>query len=420
MRRRIFHTLISTLALAPLLTLWGCGGGSATASDDMPPTDAAPPAAERLAVTRGDLHPRLLLTGAIEAEDALPLNVPNVDIFPVQLQWIIDDGQAVKAGDVVAEFDNQQLVTNLDNLKSQADEAYLQWSSERSRVSSELAELRFTLERQRGTAEKARIQASVPEELKAPVEYQQLQLELTRAELQLSQTELELETRERVGQAEVEVARLAYEKAQGAIEILEDSIDRLRLTAPNDGLVSVAQNFREGRLFKPGDSTFPGRPIARLPNLDTLYVEARLFDVDDGRLQSGRPVEARLDAFPDTLYRGTVRTVGEVAEESGRRSRRRFFRVLIDLEAPDPDLMLPGMSVQVVVLADPLVDVLLAPRQSLDFNATPPRLRLANGQWVTPELGPCDTRACVIEGGVEEGTRLDRAPVITTAGGDPS
>ena len=53
---------------------------------------------------------------------------------------------------------------------------------------------------------------------------------------------------------------------------------------------------------------------ARLPDMDTLFVRARLFDVDDGRLKAGQHVRARLDAFPDKVYGGRVREVGVYSE----------------------------------------------------------------------------------------------------------
>jgi hypothetical protein len=50
---------------------------------------------------------------------------------------------------------------------------------------------------------------------------------------------------------------------------------------------------------------------------------------------------------------------------------------------------------------------LVVPRSSLDLDqAERSRLLLDDGSWRDVELGPCDPLRCVVESGVEEGTRL--------------
>jgi HlyD family secretion protein len=160
--------------------------------------------------------------------------------------------------------------------------------------------------------------------------------------------------------------------------------------------------------MRPGDTAWPGMVVAQLPELSTLGVTARLFDVDDERVRQGETVRARLDAFPDREYTGWVRSVDEMANQDGRFSLRRFFNVEITLDEVDPELMRPGMSVKVEIDAPPLADVLMVPRTSLDWSRDEPQVGLAGGRIVPVQLGPCNAFQCVVESGLEEGERLGR------------
>jgi HlyD family secretion protein len=375
--------------------------------------NASPNEQVRLVVERGDLETRMLLTGELDAEEAVALSVPDVEMWPVSIRWIVEDAESVVAGDVLVEFDNTQLLSNYEDQLAAEDEAEAQLDDEAARLAGELAAGRYSYEKMKAETDKARLEAAVPASIQAQRDYEQKQLALQRAELQLVQQEREMATLEKTRDADLGVKQLALEKARNDARRAGDSIERLTVRAPRDGLVIVGENWREDRAFKPGDSAFPGMTVARIPDLATLYVRARLFDVDDGRLQAGQTIRARLDAFPDKVYEGRVREVGEVATQHSRRSQRRYFKVLIDLGETDPERMLPGMSVQIVAEQN-LTDALLVPRVSLDFSTPQPRAKLPDGSFQDVALGLCNTTHCALleapgEAGLTEGTRLGRA-----------
>ena len=290
--------LVTAAALA------GCAG-----------TEAAEPAAvaDSLTVTRGALATYMLLTGQLKAEDAVVLVAPNAGIWPLQVRWLADDGVEVAEGDLVAEFDNSQLLSNLDNLLLRALEAEDRLVSERARVASEVAAAEFEVEKKRAEHDKARIDASVPAELLSDREHEKRQLDFERAALQLAGAERKMRTTREAGEADVELQRVALEKARDAMARVEASLEKLTLRAPRDGILILGENRREGRPYRPGDSVYPGRVVAELPDLSTLAVRAQLFDVDDERVHPGQPVRARLDAFPDSELTGRVVTVDEMA-----------------------------------------------------------------------------------------------------------
>jgi multidrug efflux pump subunit AcrA (membrane-fusion protein) len=271
----------------------------------------------------------------------------------------------------------------------------------------------------RSAQEQAKILAEVPKDILPLREYQERQLALKRAETDLAKAEEALATQEKVSAADVQVQKISLEKSQRNIRNAEEAIDALTLKAPRAGMVLVGQHPFEGRKFQIGDSVWTGMPVASLPELSSMVVEASLSDVDDGRIAAGSEVLCTLDAYPSTTYRGRVVGISPVARESQRSPLLRYFPVRIALAAADPRRMRPGMSVRVEVLGPETRGALLVPRAALDFadRAGSPRALLASGGSAAVKLGACSASECVVESGLAEGTRLRARDVAGDRGG---
>jgi HlyD family secretion protein len=284
-----------------------------------------------------------------------------------------------------------------------------------SQTGSRRAEAKFNVERRQAELDKARIDAAIPPELKSREEYQRLQTELRLAESRLADAKNALVAAQSIGGANERLQQLALDNSETDLARLEESIKRLQIVAPSSGVVLIASNLDEGRPWRVGDPVYPGGRVMTLPDLDTMIVRARLYDVDDGAIAPGSPAVVILDPFPDTVIGARVRHIDPMALQQSDASSSRTFWVTVELVELDLERMRPGMSVKVIVgrpgtaeggaAAEP--DPLVVPRSSLQLeDAEHPRLLLANGSWRDVQLGACDALRCVIESGVEEGTRL--------------
>ena len=155
---------------------------------------------------------------------------------------------------------------------------------------------------------------------------------------------------------------------------------------------------------------FVGFPIALLPDLSTIRVNAALPDVDDGKIANGMPVTVTLDGYPSIAYHGHISAISAVAQESRRMSLRRQFEVLIALDRLDASRMRPGLSARVVVQRESKRGALLVPRAAIDFSGSEPVVHFTNGKTQSVKLGPCNGQDCIAIGGIEEGREL--APVV--------
>lgn len=404
--RRLPAALLWTAAL--------CAAGCAGAAE-------GERAGEELVVRRGDLRPRLLVTGELVAGRATELKVPRTPSWQVQIRWMAEDGTRVRAGDPVVELDNSSFTEELEQKRAGAADAITELARRQAEARSLLAEKEFAVEQRRSELAKARLAAEVPPDLLSGREYQDRQLALRRAEVGLAKAERDLAAQREAGAADLDVQRIALRRSEREIAQAEEAIDALVLRAPRDGIALVAFHPWEGRKLREGDNAFVGMTVAILPDLSTLQVEARLSDVDDGRIQPGMEAVCTLDAYPAESFRGRVVDIHAVAKESPRQPLLRSFPVQIRLDRVDTQKMRPGMSVRVEVLGPEIRNALLVPRAALDFTAGHPRVVLAGsggggsseggrraGTARNVRLGPCDASFCVVEQGLDEGTRLWR------------
>lgn len=360
---------------------------------------------EELFVHRGDFRSEVMLSGELEAARGELLSVPPLPSWQTAIKWIAEDGAAVKAGDPVVELDNSALTTDLDSKRQSAMQATQELQQRESEWTADLEQKELEVEKKKSELDKAVLDSTVPRELLSGRSYEEKQNALRRTTTEHEKAADVLRARRTAIAAERENLLLNIAKTQRAIEIAESAIDALVLRAPKDGIVVVKDHQWEGRKLQSGDPVWVGFPIALLPDLGTIRVNAGLADVDDGKIVAGMPVAVTLDGYPDRQFSGRIAAISAVAQESRRQSLRRHFEVLVALDRLDPARMRPGLSARVVVRREARPAMLLAPRAAIDFTAATPRVRLASGEMKDVKVGACNAQECVVDG-LEEGTRL--------------
>jgi multidrug resistance efflux pump len=384
----------------------------AGACSEAPGRATAAVRSRELVVTRGPIEDLVLMTGQLDAAESAVLVAPRTSNWTATVRWMEEDGTRVKAGDKVLEFDNSALVSQLEEKRLaalQAENALVRQQAEDAIVT---AEKEFAVEQQRITHEKARINADVEADLLAERDHQERRLALERAEVALQQARDALAAHLEGTALTTRIKRLELDTARRDIQAVEAEIDSMVLKAPRDGILIVAEHWREGRKIKVGDTLWPSMTVIKLPDLSVMNVIAQLSDVDDGRIAAGMKATCVLDAYPDIELPGTVKEISPVAKEPSRDSLIRSFQVTIALDRTDPERMRPGMSVKVMVHAREVDDGLLAPRAGLNLEApetvesAPPRALLEDGGEAEVEIDFCTAQTCLLKTGPAPGTRL--------------
>ena len=166
--------------------------------------------------------------------------------------------------------------------------------------------------------------------------------------------------------AQVSSASAAVAQAQAALSQAGVDLLRTTITSPIDGVVidrkvdegqTVAAQFQAPELFT----------IAR--DLSKMQVKAEVSEADIGRVTEGSPVKFSVDAYPGKEFKGSViqvRSAPDVPEAGAAASNVVVYGVLVTAANPD-QLLKPGMTATVEILAEKLEKALVVPGQALRY-----------------------------------------------------
>jgi multidrug resistance efflux pump len=394
------------IAWAPLAFTAGLavGCGSASGSSREAPRGEA-------RVVRRALEDVFLLSGELSAVRSSSLTAPRGQ--EMQIRWMVEDGTDVKEGERVVELDASRLIENIEERRLRVRQAETERESRERTLLAETERKRVAVEKAQVEVDKARIDAEVPRDLRAAIDWRRMQATYQEKQAALEKARLEQAAFATSARADLEVARRAEEKARRDLEAAEKSLASTSLVAPKSGIF-VAGNFwqwgPEGpRKLQPGDTVWPNYPIASIPDPSEMEVKATLSEVDHGRVAAGMKARCILDTYPDRVFEGRIEEVASVAAEatsSFMAQGTSGFPVRISLSRTDP-VMRPGLSVRVEVVRGAWPQALVVPRGAVRFEKGEPVASRAGLAGASPiRVGACTPVECVVEKGLAEGDRV--------------
>lgn len=237
-----------------------------------------------------------------------------------------------------------------------------------------------------------------------------------------------------VVESEVEQARLAYlemqaktksmgstitakeadvERAKSQLQNQERKLQETLILAPREGIVVYATvgSGETARKIQVGMVPFEGMDLMYLPDIASMLVKSELNEVDLGKVRVDQPVEIRLDAFPGSVFKGHVESIGTLARRkfnpaTGKTTGTKVFDLIIKVDDKDKRLK-PGLSATVDIIVSKLSDVLYIPIESVfttDKNRTYVYLK-EDGAAVKRlvEIGESNDIYVEIKNGLKEG-----------------
>jgi multidrug efflux pump subunit AcrA (membrane-fusion protein) len=213
-------------------------------------------------------------------------------------------------------------------------------------------------------------------ELVSQIDAKKNLLALEEAKRALAQLEEDVKSRAASGQATIAVNEEKRAKALLAMKQAQKNIEDMRVRAPIDGLVAVKENreasggfFYTGMVlpeYREGDQLWPGSFVAEILGVERMEIQAKVTEGDRANLNPGQGAEVQVYSVPGQKFTARVKTVAGLASRGWwwGDSASRTFDASFTLDRADPRLR-PGLTAQIVILSDPMKNVLLLPRQAL-------------------------------------------------------
>ena len=381
------------------------------------------PTVPLLEITSDPFRVRVTAGGNLSAVTSTPLTAPMKPQMPFTLSWLVEEGTVVAEGEVVARFDASQLEKDReDGLSDQRISDHRIGSAETNRKVNE-----GKLERDADVAESeldvAQEFQSSDHELYSKIEIIESQID---TELARTRSEHARESRSiqaDLSQAEIDLLAIERRKADIKVEQAAEGLAALEVRAPHGGIVMLERDWR-GNPVRVGDTVWPGRPLARIPDLAEMQAEVYVLEADAGDLEAGLPATVWLEAHPGEPHPAAIDKVDPMAGRRNRRVPVQYFRTVLALEETDTEVMKPGARVRAEITIADLDEAITVPRQAVcavDGASVVYRWTRRGFVPVEVELGPAALGRVVIASGLEAGDRIAlRDPTASDAddGGD--
>jgi RND family efflux transporter MFP subunit len=308
---------IATLAAGLWLLVpqfWGGGRAEqrvSVSAPTVPPASAASPQAPAPAAEprqAGGLSASGYVVARRKATVAAEITGRVVELF-------VDEGMAVRAGQIVARLDSVLAETDLSLAQSKVAAA----EAAAHAVAAELRDAERIFGRVQSLSQK-----SIASEA-----------DLTKAEAKVGILRAQL------GQAQANLQTARFDAERSA-----KVLDKHRIRAPFDGVV-VERSAQPGEVISPMSAGgFTRTGICTIVDMDSIEIEVDVNEAFIGRVRPGGAIAAVLDAYPDWTIPAEVIAVVPTANRE-----KATVKVRIGLKQKDPRV-LPDMAVKVKFLDD--------------------------------------------------------------------
>ncbi len=340
-------------------------------------------------VERGDLARSVVATGRIQPLAKVEVKSKASGIVK---RLLVDYGDRVKAGQVLAELDREQLEASVREARANllaAEAAY-----QRNRIEAEGPDLPFlksALERARKLHDDGLISLSVLDD--ADKAYQ---LGLNKKTAAASS-------------AAVTKAEIA--KARAALERVQSDLRYATITSSMDGLV-LSRDVEAGDavssiLVLGTQATL----IMTLGDVSEVYVLGKVDEADIGRVYLGQPARIVVESFKDKKFEGKVTKISPLGREKDNVTT---FEVRVSIHNPGGELKV-NMSANAEIILEEKKGVLLVPESAVLYDKdrkpsleVPDREAPAGRRKIAAKLGISNGVKTEVAEGLKEGDQASR------------
>jgi HlyD family secretion protein len=254
----------------------------------------------------------------------------------------VEEGQEVKAGDFLLKLDSTQYEANADR-----DRNFIQAAkADLIQAEARLVRDRSAYDRQKRLFEEQLISKD-----------------------QLEGVKLQFD----VSQAQVNAIRFQIKQAEANLKSTMDNLNKTVFNAPINGMITSLR-VEEGETAIIGTMNNPGTVLMIIADLSVMEVEVEVDETDVIGVKLGQQANIRVDAFPDTVFKGKVTEIGSSALQKvtggATTQEAKDFKVVVTLENPSQKLK-PGLSASADIVTAERKNALAVPISALVLRDKP-------------------------------------------------
>jgi HlyD family secretion protein len=307
-------------------------------------------------VEQGDLAKSVVATGKIEPITKVEVKSKASGIVK---KLLVDAGDHVKTGQVLAELDKEELQAQVrgDEAQLTAAQANLRAAEadvERSKVDAEgvdVPTLQRAYQRAQTMAKDGVVSASSLDDAQRNYEMAVNKRDVARAQLI-------------VNQAKVKQAQAQVTQYQAALSRSEEQLNYATIVSPIDGEVlsrDVEVGDAVSSILVLGSSA---TLVMTLGDMKQVYVDGKVDESDIGKVYLGQPARIKVESFKDKSFTGKVTKIAPMGVEKDNVTT---FQVRVSIDNSSGQLK-ALMTANAEVILDEHHNVLIIPENSLIYD----------------------------------------------------
>jgi len=363
------------------------------------------PTVPTLKVSIAPFRVRVTAEGNLSAVRNTPLTAPMKPQMPFTLAWLVEDGTLVEEGEVIARFDASQLEKDReDGLSDQRISDHRIGSAETNREVN-IGKLDRDAEVAAKELEVAREFQSTDNLVYSKMEIVESQIDTELAETRADHARNSQDIQDQLSSAEIDLLSIERRKADIKVQQADEGLAALEVRSPHTGIVMLERDWR-GNPVRVGDTVWPGRPLAKIPDLTEMQAEVFVLEADAGDLGDGQSATVWLEADPGAAHEAILKSIDPMAGRRNRRVPVQYFRTVLALEKTDTGRMKPGSRVHAEITIADFESTITVPRQAVcNVEGKTVIYRWMRGRFIAAEieLGPAAVGRVVVTAGLEDG-----------------
>lgn len=315
-------------------------------------------------VTKHPLNVTVPTKGEVISAKSTKMSVPGGMRGSKTVAWLMPENSLVKKGDVIARFDGEDFVVKRDSTRLDLASANLETGNKSLVIANEKADIKSdtrVVNREIEFSDQFNVDDltvySKNEIIDALDNREYLSAQLDFLTWKLDNFSVSSES-------EMDLMKLKAAQYQTKLDQYETALTKLEVYAPHDGILIYESNWR-GEKPRIGQTMWPGRKLARLPDLSQLQAKLYVLEGEAGNVQVGNQANITLDANPDKQYSGKVLKKASIAKSIKSGNPVKYFEVIVSIDNPDLELVKPGNKVSAMLIGQSVESVLSVPLQAV-------------------------------------------------------
>jgi HlyD family secretion protein len=276
-------------------------------------------------------------------------STPGVPAGQLIVVHLAAAGANVKRGDLLVEFDRQAQLKNARDREAEYRDLLEQINRKRGEHRSARA-MRDTQLKQAANDLRIAELGVIGNDLVPKTTAEKNVQTLEEAKARLAQLGTTFELRARAEAADVRILEIQRDRAENAWKHARENADKMRITAPLDGLVVLKTIWKNGSMaeVQEGEEVRPGLPILDVVDPSAMRVRVGANQADIDGLARGQTARITLDSYPSRTFPGRLEQLSPIATTSTLSARVRTFVALFSIDGADPHL-LPDLAAAIEV-----------------------------------------------------------------------